>query len=175
MSEEKIENNTGESQDDIKRFYIQSINFETFLKIVAEVNMVDSVYLYNMPNHIKSYSKNVDETTKALFSIFENEDEKWRVKAAKQVQMDVGENGITFSNYNIVDSDLCLCMPIINSIVLIPGPKSIENGWDVTKIVQFTNMVSMTPMLLRLTDVEDSENPSNHKISVSYEVIEGRK
>ena len=78
-------------------------------------------------------------------------------------------------NNKILDADLCICMPIVNSIFVIPGPESIKSGWDVTKIVQFTNLISLTPMLLRLTDVEDEENPPNHKISVSYEVIEKKK
>ena len=172
---EELENSTNDSQEEIKKFYIQSVNFETFMRIVAEVNMADSIYLYNMPNHIKTYAKDVNETTKAIFNIFENEDEKWRAKAAKNVQIQISESGISFSNMNIVDCEMCLCMPIINSIILIPGPKSIEMGWDVTKIVQFSNLISMTPMLLRLTDVEDENNSSNHKISVSYEVIEKKQ
>ena len=69
---EELKNSTNDSQEEIKKFYIQSVNFETFMRIVAEVNMADSIYLYNMPNHIKTYAKDVNETTKAIFNIFEN-------------------------------------------------------------------------------------------------------
>lgn len=171
MSEKNVIKNEEIDENAIGKFYIQSVSFDTFLKIVKDVNLIGTAYFYSMPNHIKTYAKDVEGTTQSIFSIFENEDERWRVKSIKQLHTNVTENSIQFGDFTILDSDLCLCMPMINSIVLLPGQKSIENGWDVTKIVLLSSMISMTPMLLRLTDIEDEENPPNHKISVSYETI----
>lgn len=166
-------NEENNSEGEIKKVYLQSISFETLLKIVKGTDKIGSLYMFSMPNHIKTYISDVEKTTQSIFSIFENEDERWRVKSASNVDIKSNDESIVFGpNNTILDADLCICMPIVNSIFIIPGPKSIEAGWDVTKIVQFTNLVSLTPMLLRLTDVEDEENPPNHKISVSYEVLE---
>ena len=170
MKEEKV------TEGDIKKVYLQSISFETLLKIVNGTDRIGSLYMFSMPNHIKSYTSDVEKTTQSIFSIFENEDERWRIKAKSNVDIVSNDEYIIFDGNNkILDADLCICMPIVNSIFVIPGPESIKSGWDVTKIVQFTNLISLTPMLLRLTDVEDEENPPNHKISVSYEVIEKKK
>lgn len=162
-----------ENVEETKKIYLQSISYDTFLKIIHNVNLVDSIYMYSMSNHIKNYSNNVEETVQTIFSYYENEDEKWRIANMRQVELTINsdEEIVNFGGTRICDAALCICMPITNSIILVPGQKSIENGWDVTKIVQFTNMISMTPMLLKLMDVEDEENPPNHKISVSYEVI----
>ena len=164
MSEETKEN-------DVKKIYLQSINYETLLKIVQDVNVVETIYLYSMPNHIKTYAKNVENTVQTIFSFFENEDDRWRATNMKHVDFSVNSESINFGGLKIVDIDLCICMPITNSIIIIPGQESIKLGWDVTKVIQLSNMISLTPMLLRLTDMEDEENPPNHKISVSYEVI----
>ena len=160
------------SVEENKKLYIQSVSFETFLKIVNGTDLVDMLYLYNMPNHIKSYAKDVENTAQSIFSIYENEDELWRVKKYRGMDIEVDDKSLKFQNSTIVDAELVLCLPIINSIIIVPGPESIKLGWDVTKILQLTNLVSLTPMLLRMTDVLDEDNPPNHKISISYEVIE---
>lgn len=154
-----------------QKIYLQSINYETLLKIVKDVNIVDTMYIYSMPNHIKTYAKDVEKTTQTIFSFFENEDERWRATNMKRVDFAVNEDTLCFGGMRIVDVDLCICMPITNSIIVIPGPETIKLGWDVTKIIQFSNMISLTPMLLRLTDMEDEENPPKHKVAVTYEVI----
>ena len=59
-----------------QKIYLQSINYETLLKIVKDVNIVDTIYMYSMPNHIKTYAKDVEKTTQTIFSFFENEDER---------------------------------------------------------------------------------------------------
>ena len=160
------------SEEDKDKLYIQSVTFDTFLKIINGTDLVDMLYMYNMPNHIKSYAKDVENTAKTIFSIYENEDELWRVKKYRGVDIEVTDKFLKFQNSSIVDAELILCLPIINSIIVVPGPESIKLGWDVTKILQLTNLISLTPMLLRMTDMMDEENPPNHKISVSYEVID---
>lgn len=154
------------------KLYIQSVSFETFLKIINGTDIVDMLYMYNMPNHIKTYASDVENTAQSIFSIYENEDELWRVKKYRGVDIEVDDKSLKYQNSIIVDADLVLCLPIINSIIVIPGPESIKLGWDVTKILQLTNLISLTPMLLRMTDVLDEDNPPNHKISISYEVVD---
>ena len=161
-----------EESENPKKIYLQSIKFDVFMQIVEKINLIDSLYMYSMPTHIKAYEGDVNKLTSPIFSFYENEDEKWRVNLTRGVEAQVTKDSFSFQDKRIVDCRVCLCMPITNSIILVPGDESIKLGWDCSKIVQFTNLVSLTPRLLRLLDMVNEDDPEKHHIGIDYEIVE---
>jgi hypothetical protein len=65
-----------------------------------------------------------------------------------------------------------MCIPRINSIILIPDENSTINGVkDPTKIIQLTNCISVTPLLVRLLDDKVEGEDEKFQLGLTYEII----
>lgn len=71
---------------------------------------------------------------------------------------------------------ICMCIPRINSFIIIPDENSLIRGVkDPTKIIQLTNCICVTPLLMKLTDEPIDGEKAKFNLGVSYEVITPKK
>lgn len=159
------------SEEKENSMYVHQVDYETFLKVISNVTDVNKMFVYSMPNKASSYA---DDSFKLINTLNEyiGGDESWRIHTSKNVSLKVQDNVVSVGDYIINGINVCLCIPRINSFIIIPDETSLYKGIvDPTKIIQLTNCICVTPLLMQLTDepVEGEENKFN--LGVNYQVI----
>lgn len=150
--------------------YVHQIDFETLLQVVSKVTDVNKMFIYNMPNKAEKYNEDTFELINIL-NDYIGGDEDWRIKRERNVRFSINDNKISVGNWVISGIVNCLCIPKINSLIIIPDGESTCNGSkEPTKIIQLTNCIAVTPLLVRLTD-EPMEEEGKYNLGLSYEVI----
>jgi hypothetical protein len=124
-----------------------------------------------MPNKAEKYAESGVELINTL-NDYIGGDESWRIENKRNAKFAIRDGKLYIDSWVITGSTLCMCIPKINSIIIIPDESSTNNGSkEYTKILQLTNCIAVTPLLVKLTDepIEGEENKFN--LGMIYEVI----
>ena len=150
--------------------YVHQIDFDTLLQVVSKVTDVNKMFIYNMPNKADKYNDDTFALINLLNDYIGGEDD-WRITREKNVRFAIKDNKIYVGEWVISGIVNCLCIPKINSLILIPDGEATCNGSkEPTKIIQLTNCIAVTPLLVRLTD-EPMEEEGKYNLGLTYEVI----
>ena len=151
--------------------YVHQIDFETLRSILSKANQVNRLYTFNMPNKAISYSNSGFELVQLLNSYIDT-DESWRIGREHSIPMSIVEETIKVGEWEIRGTAMVMCIPKINSIIVIPDETSTyRGGKEPTKIIQLVNCISISPLLLRLGDIQDENDPEKYRLSIGYELI----
>jgi hypothetical protein len=124
-----------------------------------------------MPNKAESYANDGFNMINVINSYIDS-DESWRIDSKTNVRLSIKDNKIEVGDWVITGSKLNMCIPTINSIIIIPDENSTVRGVkDPTKIIQLTNCISVTPLLVRLTDEPIEGEPEKFKLGMTMELI----
>ena len=138
--------------------YVHQVEFETLKEVLAKVTNANKVFTYSMPKKAESYADSGFELINTLNDYIDGE-EDWRINKETNIDVSVNEQGVIVGNSLIVGTKMTLCIPRINSIIIIPSDGSLINGAkDPTKIIQLTNCISVTPLLVRLLDEKGDDD-----------------
>lgn len=169
MSDEVIDVETKEERG--IPMYVHQVDWDVILKILSGVTDVNRIHTYSMPNKAESYAGNGFEMINVINSYIDS-DESWRIDSSSNVKLSINEEKIIVGDWIITGSKLNMCIPTINSIIIIPDENSTVRGIkDPTKIIQFTNCISVTPLLVRLTDEPIEGEPDKFKLGMTMELI----
>lgn len=150
--------------------YVHQIDYDTLLQVVSKVTDVNKMFIYNMPNKAEKYNDDTFALINLLNDYIGGEDD-WRITKEKNVRFTIKDNKIYVGEWVISGIVNCLCIPKINSLILIPDGEATCNGSkEPTKIIQLTNCIAVTPLLVRLTD-EPMEEEGKYNLGLTYEVI----
>lgn len=167
MSDEEVKDATEEK---VTSMYVHQIDFDTLLQVMGKVTDVNKMFIYNMPNKAEKYNDDTFALINLLNDYIGGEDD-WRIAREKNVRFVIKDGKIHVGDWVINGIVNCLCIPKINSLILIPDNDSTCNGSkEPTKIIQLTNCIAVTPLLVRLTD-EPMEEEGKYNLGLSYEVI----
>lgn len=170
MSEEETKEMTSDMM-----MYVHQIDYTTLKSVLEKVTDVHLSFVYNMPKKATSY-KNDGFTLIKELDHYANSDEDWRITKDKNINLQIIEDKIHVGEWVIGGTELVLCIPRINSIIIIPNEDSTyKNTKEPTKILQLTNCISVTPLLLVLGDEPDENNEGKFKLSIGYEMISNKK
>lgn len=152
--------------------YVHQVEYETLLALLERVTDVNKVYTYNMPNKAEKYASSGFELINTLNEYIGGE-EDWRINKESNVKLNITEGKIIIGNTTIISgTKLIMCIPRINSILIIPDDESLINGVkDPTKIIQLTNCISVTPLLVRLSDEPVEGEEGKYHLGMTMEVI----
>lgn len=151
--------------------YVHQVDWDVILKILSNVTDVNRLYTYSMPNKAESYASNGFEMINVINSYIDT-DESWRIDSKSNVKLNVSEGKIEVGDWIITGAKLNMCIPTINSIIIIPDENSVLRGVkDPTKIIQLTNCISVTPLLVRLTDEPIEGEADKFKLGMTMELI----
>ena len=151
--------------------YVHQVDWDVILKILSNVTDVNRLYTYSMPNKAESYASNGFEMINVINSYIDT-DESWRIDTKSNVRLVLKEDKIEVGDWIITGSKLNMCIPTINSIIIIPDENStIRGAKDPTKIIQLTNCISVTPLLVRLTDEPIEGEDEKFKLGMTMELI----
>ena len=160
-----------EVKEKVNSMYVHQIDYDTFLKVVANVTNVNKMFVYNMPNKASSYAEDSFKLINTLNDYIGSE-EDWRITTYKNVNFVQSDGKVTVGDYEISGTILCMSIPKINSFIIIPDSDSLYKGsLDPTKIIQLTNCICVTPLLMRLTDEPIEGEEEKFNLGVTYEVI----
>ena len=94
--------------DEMIEVPVLELEFENFIEICKKINLVDSITIFSMPNHIKTYSnreeKPVSDLVMELLD-YQKEENAWRLKVHKVQELSVIDNAIKFLDKTIFDSN----------------------------------------------------------------------
>lgn len=160
-----------EVKDMTNSMYVHQIDYDTFLKVVANVTNVNKMFVYNMPNKASSYADDGFSLINTLNDYIGGE-ESWRITTYKNVDFNITDRKVNVGDYEISGSLVCMSIPKINSFIIIPDSDSLYRGsYDPTKVIQITNCICVTPLLMKLTDEPIEGESEKFNLGVSYEVI----
>ena len=171
MSDEVVK----EEIDKNLMMYVHQINYNTLLEVLSKVTDVHVSFVYTMPKKAVSYKEDGFSLIKEL-DYYANSDEDWRISKEKNISLNIADDKIIVGDWILHGTELVLCIPRINSLIIIPNQESTYKGTkQPTKILQLTNCISVTPLLLVLGDEMDEENPEKYKLSIGYQIIHSNK
>lgn len=155
--------------------YIHQVEFDVITKILEKVTNVNKVLIYNMPNKAEKYADNAVELI-SILNEFNNSDEEWRITIKENVNASFQNEVLKIDNWEISGSKKCICIPKINSIIIIPDESSTCEGLkDPSKIIQLINCVSISPLLITLYDEPIVGDTNKFNLSMGYNIIEPKK
>lgn len=151
--------------------YVHQVDYDVILKILSNVTEVNRLYTYSMPNKAEKYADNGFDMINTINGYI-GTDESWRIESNYNQAVRIEEGKIKVGDWIITGSKLNMCIPTVNSIIIIPDENSTVRGIkDPTKIIQLTNCISVTPLLVRLTDEPVDEEPDKFKLGMTLEII----
>lgn len=151
--------------------YVHQVDWDVILKILSNVTDVNRLHTYSMPNKAESYAANGFEMINVINGYIDT-DESWRIDSKTNVRLSIDDGKIKVDDWVVTGSKLNMCIPTINSIIIIPDENSTCRGVkDPTKIIQLTNCISVTPLLVRLTDEPIEGEEDKFKLGMTMELI----
>ena len=157
--------------DETKELYVHQIDYEVLLKILSNVTYVSRFCTYNMPTKADKYAENSIELINTLDEYIGGE-EDWRVSKESDVNFSITDGIINIGDWMVSGTKSCICLPKINSIILIPDDESRFKGVkEPTKILHLVNCVAVTPLLVRLTDEPIEGEDKKFNLGMTLEVI----
>lgn len=167
MSDIEIEN----KQDNGTSMYVHQVEFQTLLSILQRVTNVNKLFTYTMPNKAEKYAGDGFDLISTLNNFIDG-DEDWRIQKENNVSLKVQGDKITIGNTLITGTKLVMCLPRINSIIIIPDENCLINGVkDLTKIIQLTNCIAIMPLLVRLSDEPIEGEEGKYNLGMTMEII----
>ena len=153
---------------------VLELEFENFLEICKKINLVDSVTVFSMPNHVKTYTdrekKPVSDLVMELID-YQKPENEWRLKVHKVQELAVDNDSIKILDKTISDAARIVIISKMNSAFIIPGDKSIKSGnCQPNEIIKFSNMISSRLFLLQFNDVKE-EGSNNYNLRVEFNLI----
>lgn len=160
--------------DEMIEVPVLELEFENFIEICKKINLVDSITIFSMPNHIKTYSnreeKPVSDLVMELLD-YQKEENAWRLKVHKVQELSVIDNAIKFLDKTIFDSNRIIIISKMNSAFIIPGEQSIANGnCQPNEIIKLSNLISSQLFLLQFKDVKNSES-NKYDLKIEFNLI----
>lgn len=155
---------------------ILELEFENLVEICKKINLVDSVTVFSMPNHVKTYSnhdeKPVSDLVMELID-YQKPENEWRLKTSKVQDLGVNDNSIKVIDKVISDAGRIVVISKMNSVFIIPGEESIKSGnCQPNEIIKLSNMISSRLFLLQFNDVKE-EGSDNYNLRVEFNIISG--
>jgi hypothetical protein len=152
---------------------ILEVDFTNFITICEKINLVDSVAIISMPNHVNEYASHEKTSVSDLMNIlieYQKEENKWRLKENKVVELAVGSDFIKVGEKTIYDSPRVVIVSKMNSAYVIPGERSLkEGGFQPNEIIKLSNLISSQLFLLHFVDVPKEDN--NYDLRIEYSLI----
>lgn len=153
---------------------VLELEFENLVEICKKINLVDSVTVFSMPNHVKSYSnrdeKPVSELVMELID-YQKEENEWRLKTHKVQELVVTDNIIKILDKTIYDAARVVVISKMNSVFIIPGEESLKSGNCLpNEIIKLSNLISSQLFLLQFKDVKE-EGSNNYDLRVEFALI----
>lgn len=160
--------------DEMIEVPVLELEFENFIEICKKINLVDSITIFSMPNHVKAYSnreeKPVSDLVMELLD-YQKEENAWRLKVHKVQELSTIDNTIKFLDKTIFDSSRIIIISKMNSAFIIPGEQSIANGnCQPNEIIKLSNLISSQLFLLQFKDVKDRES-DKYDLKIEFNLI----
>lgn len=125
-----------------------------------------------MPKKAESYADDGFNMLEEINKFGETEDESWRISLEVDVKISFENDKLIIGDWIVEKSLLNICIPTINSIIIIPSTESTYKGnKEYTKIIQLTNCISVTPLLIKLLDIPMEEDENKFKLGMNMEII----
>lgn len=153
---------------------VLELEFENLIEICKKINLVDSVTVFSMPNHVKTYSKRDEKPVSDLVMElldYQKEENEWRLKSYKVQELAVVDNSIKVLDKTISDAARIVVISKMNSVFIIPGEESLKNGNCLpNEIIKLSNLISSQLFLLQFKDVKE-EGSNNYDLRVEFNLI----
>lgn len=154
------------------KMYVHEVEWDILCDILSNVNNVNKVFTYTMPNKAESYASDGFNLVEEINRYGSSEEEEWRVNTETNISLECQDGVLKVGDWIIDNSVLSFCIPAINSIIIIPSSNSLYKGnRDLTKIIQLTNCISVTPLLMKMRDVPIEGEEGKYNLGVSLEII----
>lgn len=153
--------------------FVHQVEWDVIEQLISNANNVNKLFTYTMPKKAESYAKDGFKLLEEINKYGEDEEESWRIGLETNVQMSYEDGKLKVGDWEINKSLLNICIPAINSIIIIPdGESTYKGNKEYTKIVQLTNCIAVTPLLIKLIDVpNEDENKQKYSLGMRMEII----
>lgn len=153
---------------------VLELEFDKFLEICKNINIVDCITVFSMPNHVKSYADRekctIGDLVMELID-YQKEENEWRLEKHKVEELTIIDNSLRFLDKILFDSPRIVIISKMNSAFIIPGEQSIKEGKCLpNQIIKFSNMISSQLFLLQFKDVK-REDESGYDLKVDFNLI----
>lgn len=153
---------------------ILEVDFENYLKICEKINIVDSLTVYSMPDHVKKYSSHEEYPIADLMNLlieYQKPENEWRRTESKVQEVVNDGNSIKIGDKTIFDAERIIIISKMNSAYIIPGERTLKEGnFHPNEIIKMTNMISSQLFLLNFKD-EPKEDGTSYNLKVEYSII----
>lgn len=152
------------------KIILQFIDYEGLCGFISKVNYADSLTVYQMPNKATSYVDNPSELVELLISYYKNEDENWRVKKERTVELVLNDKKVSIGkNRTLLDVSKVFAIASLNSFFIVPGPQSLESGgFNPSEVVQLANLIAVKPLMLMLDNEQVDVEKDVWKLTASF-------
>lgn len=166
------------SKEEIISIPVMEIEWSTFVEICEKNNFIDTLIIYSMPEHSKTYSNRdkvgVSDLIQTLYD-YSIEENAWRLEKKIIVDIKVENNVVKFLDKQLFGSERIIVVPKTNSIYLFPNEESIKNGgFRANEILQLCNLVSTKMFLMKFVE-EPNEDGTNFDVKIEYELVKAKK
>ena len=153
---------------------VLEVEFDKFIEITQRINLIDSIKLISMPNHIKTYSNrdecHIIDLVNGLLE-YQKEENSWRIEEHKVVEYANNENNVQFLDKTIFGAERVIIISKMNSAFIIPDEKSIKEGkCQPNQIIKLTNLISSQLFLMQFNDIKQ-ENGDGFDLRIEYALI----
>lgn len=153
---------------------VLEIEFGSLLNICRKINIVDCITVFSMPEHLSQYADKeqmpISDLVLKLID-YQKEENKWRLKEHKVMEIDASDNSIKVLDKMILDAYRIIIISKMNSVFIIPGEESIKNGnCAPNEIIKLSNLISSQLFLLTFNDVKN-ENGDGYDLKINYKII----
>lgn len=163
------------NEDEIIPVPVMETDFNELFKIIKLVNVVDSINLVSLPNHVSYYcneNTSLETTIKEILSYYNSENDFWRIKESKIQPVGIEDDTIRFADKVLYDASKVIIISKLNSIFIFPGERSIKDGGcSANEVIRLINLIATKSFLMQFNDIED-ENTKENKLHVNFIPIE---
>lgn len=159
------------NEDEIIPVPVMETDFNELFKIIKLVNVVDSINLVSLPNHVSYYCKedsSLESTVREILSYYNNENDFWRIKESKVQPVGIENDTIRVADRILFDAVKVVIISKLNSIFIFPGERSIKEGkCSANEVIRLINLIATKSFLMQFTDIEDEKTKEN-KLHVDF-------
>lgn len=159
------------NEDEIIPVPVMETDFNELFKIIKLVNVVDSINLVSLPNHVSYYCKegsSLESTVREILSYYNNENDFWRIKESKVQPVGIENDTIRVADRVLFDAVKVVIISKLNSIFIFPGERSIKEGkCSANEVIRLINLIATKSFLMQFTDIEDEKTKEN-KLHVDF-------
>lgn len=161
------DNNTG------YQAHIQSLDFTTFIKVLERINVVKTLYNFQLPNKATSYIKENESYAPFIQTLIDytnpESDDFWRVCHTGPLPVKVESSSVTIGDRKLLDVAMCAVIPELQSVFIVPGDQSVkEGGFSASDAISLSGLISTTPLQMVFRSVPDEKDEGKMALSVTY-------